>query len=349
MDQPLRWKLLKSFKTLPTVQHTSGRLFNLMFFLLYPFCVLPIQAQNINVDYLQYHKQCINIENLIIDERYQLALDEYEALFQQYDFIFLKEYKVATQLSIYLGEMEKARHYLEKGILAGWTLKAIKKDQSLAKLRNHDSWKSIQQAYPLLQRKFEAKLDHKLKKQVKKMFSKDQWKAFGALFTFSSKAQDRYAEKKFAPHSEDQMAEVYPILANYGYPGEKMIGNNFWMSTILSHHNSISQAYAKNDTIFESLKPKLLKALKKGELSPFELALMEDWRQATLSGHDRAFYGFLNPPRASELVEVNQRREEIGLRPVQLRNKLVDIQEKTGMIFYLDGGPWVEGKMEVLE
>lgn len=128
------------------------------------------------------------------------------------------------------------------------------------------------------------------------MFLKDQWKAIGALFSFNDKAQDRYAEKKFAPQSERQIAEFSNIFKDYGYPGEKLIGNDFWMSTILSHHNSISQYYNKKDTIYPRLRPQLKDALKKGQISPFEFALIDDWYYSTKSEKKKPTYGILNAP-----------------------------------------------------
>ena len=81
------------------------------------------------------------------------------------------------------------------------------------------------------------------------MLSKNQWKAFGVLLRFIEKGEQRYAHKKFAPHSERQMED-------YGYPGDRLVGNGFWMSVILSHHNSISKEYLIQDTPYPSVKPK---------------------------------------------------------------------------------------------
>ena len=178
----------------------------------------------------------------------------YERLFDNYDFIFLREYQIATQLALYLNETKKAENFLRKGMLSGWQMKSIKRNGYLAKLRETKDWKSIKKQYENLNKQHESNLNEQLRKRVKKMFSKDHWKALGALFKFSSKAQDKYGEKRFAPHSEKQIANFLDIYKNYGYPGEKLIGNDFWMSTILSHYNSISQEYGEKDTLYPSLK-----------------------------------------------------------------------------------------------
>ena len=298
-------------------------------------------------DYEVYHQQVIEAEGRIAAEKYEEALQIYEELFDSYDFVFLREYQIATQLALQLSDTQKARQYLKSGILAGWKMKSIKKNKFLSPLREGEEWESIKKAYRNLKKQHQAKLNQQIRKQVKKMFSKDQWKAFGVFLTFSSKGQDRRAEKKFAPHSEKQMAELATILDSHGYPGERLIGNNYWMSTILSHHNSISTAYASQDQHYPSLKPRLEAALKKGQISPFERAFIDDWYISVKNNRTKTSYGFLAPPLKSSLFKTNQLRAAAFLRSVELRNKLVEVQEKTGINCYLPGRPWIDGKIAI--
>ena len=81
-------------------------------------------------NYETYHLQVIEAEELIGSENYSKALQVYEQLFKEYHFVFLREYQVATQLALYLGDMEKAKEYLKQGMLSGWELKSIKKNKS---------------------------------------------------------------------------------------------------------------------------------------------------------------------------------------------------------------------------
>ena len=304
-------------------------------------CCLPqIQAQ----EYTVYHQRVADVETLIASEKYEEALQAYESLFEQYEFIFLRDYQIATQLALCLNDDEKAKSLLIKGIRSGWTMKSIRKNGYLSTLRQHEDWRFIKKQYRSLNAQYESGLNQNLQERVKKMFSKDQWKALGALFTFSSDAQDRYAEKKFAPHSEKQITAFLEIVDAYGYPGEKLIGNDFWMSTILSHHNSISTAYNRIDTLYEIIKPKLWLALKMGQISAFEYVLIDEWYRATKK--DKT-YGILDGPLQKNLESTNQLRKGAYLRSIEVHNKLVDIQGKTGMSFYLDGHPWSAGKIEI--
>ena len=316
--------------------------FNFIFFL----SMTGISA-NEKKDYSIYHQRVIAAEIHIASENYSQALQIYEELFENYDFIFLREFQIATQLAVCLKNEEKAVGFLKKAILSGWQMKSIKRNDCLTGLRATQSWKEVKKHYRKLKKQYESNLNTGLRSVVKKMIAKDQWKVLGALFTFTANAQDRYAEKRFTPQSERQLSNFSIILKNYGYPGERLIGNDFWMSTILSHHNSISQKYNAKDTIYPNLKPLLNDALNKGQISPFELALIDDWYFSTKNGDKKLTYGILDAPSQAMLPETNCLRKTVYLRSIEIRNKLVDVQRKTGMDFYLKGNPWVDGKIEV--
>ena len=306
----------------------------ILFHFLSVFSSLVINAGE-HQDYEFYHQQVIKAETLIASENYTEALFLYEQLFIDYDFIFLREYQIASQLAFYDGNIQKSLEYIKQGILSGWEIKSIKKNEYLTPLFKDEAWKSIKKEYPNLQAQYESKLNQNIREQVKKMYAKDQKKALKALLRLSSKSQDKYAENKFAPHSEQQMAEFSAILESNGYPGEKLIGNSTWMSTILSHHNSISTAYNVKDTIYPKLQPKLIEALKNGQMSPYEYVAIDDWYRTVRYDRKEVTYGILDPPSALNLSKTNELREKIFVRPYELRDELMAIEENTGMSLYL--------------
>lgn len=294
---------------------------------------------------MEYHKQITEAEKLLSEEQFTDALVRYEQIFTLYDFVFLRDYKVASQLALYLDDKTKAFEYLKEGIVAGWELKALRKNKFLKALQKDPEWISIEQSYSNLRSQYGTRIDRDLREKVRLMFKKDQKKAMGALFRIGNKAQERYGTKKFAPHSKNQMFKLIEILNNDGYPGEKIIGNDFWMSTIISHHNSISLEYSRKDTLYNFIKPKLIRAIENGEMSPYEFALIDDWQKAVASERTVPGYGFLISPKKSTLLETNQLRYKIGLRSIELRNKLVDVEKKTGINFYLPN--WIKGKIKI--
>lgn len=323
----------------------------LYFFIYLVFFFFPsIGEENNDIalpDYFSYHKQIKEAETLISHEDFKGALERYEKVFNSYDFVFSRDYKVAAQLAFYLGDKAATFDLIERGLASGWTLKALKKEKFLSPLQKEPGWTLLKNNYDSLHGVYLNRIDPMLRDSVHEMFKRDQKKAMGALFKIGNSAQEQYGTEKFAPHSEQQMAQLFEIMDNHGYPGERIIGNDYWMSTVISHHNSISEEYTKKDTLYNYIRPALKKALALGQISPYEFSMIDDWRIAVVSNRTAVGYGFLNAPLSGTLSETNALREKAGLRSVELRNKLVDLENKTGMNLYLPD--WVIGKIEVEE
>lgn len=310
-------------------------------------CLFVSSKSNAQENYLNYHLKVIECEQLIVNKKYNAAINMFDSLFKQFDFVFLRDIKVATELSVYVNNYKSGLNFIRLGIKAGWTLKSIKKSKNLQSLKEYSEWAQIVSEYDSLRKIYLSRLNFRLKEQVHEMFKNDQKMALWALFRIGQKARDKYVEKKFAPHSEKQLQLLDSILNKEGYPGEQLIGNSLWASVILCHHNSISVDYNSKDTLYNQLRPKLMKALKSGEISPYELAQIEDWKSAALAGHELTSCGFIGKiPNDTELKTVNENRSEIGLRSIELRNILIDIENSTGLNLYLPKG-WQNGKITV--
>lgn len=298
-----------------------------------------------DVDYTKYHAEIILVEALISQEKYKEALLGYEQLFKQYDYVFLRDYKIASQISFVIGDHEKGMYYIKKAIANGWELSSLKQQKFLSENLLDAHWANIELQYNELRNQYLTAMDSTLTNSVRAMFEEDQKIAYQAYIIEDQQEQEDFITANFPKHSEQQLAKLIEFLEVNPYPGERLIGNNYWVSTILSHHNSQGLEYVKKDTLYDFIRPKLLQSLKEGYISPYEIALIEDWKEAVLSQWNESPYGYLNPPTALNISQVNETRNAIGLRTVALRNMLVVIQEKTGMNFYLPD--WVEGKIEI--
>lgn len=309
-----------------------------------PCTVLAFEFSEGTEGYLKYHRRIIKAEEFIAHERFEDALDQYERTFDDYGFDFLRDYKVACQVAVINNDNLLATKYMKLGIEHGWSLKEIKKNDLI-----HSLFKKIpKEEITGLVASYHVKINTPLRKQVYELYRRDQKMAIKALFKIGNKSKVRYNEQKFAPHSEIQISKLISILDSIGYPGERLIGNNYWVSTILSHHNSISTEYNKQDTLFNFIKPKLLEAIKKGQMSPFEFALIENWKIVSISNLDNVSYGFLGPDLDKSTVKtVDNLRKQIEMRSIELRNGLIDIQDKFGINFYLPGHPWQNGKIVI--
>ena len=294
---------------------------------------LPGQAdQN---DYTTYHQTIARAQPLIARKHYQEALALYKQVFDRYEFVFSRDYKVATQLALQVGQKQQAFTYLKQAIATGWTLSDIKKNALVTTLQRDPQWRVVEQQYDSLRALYQNGGNQDVRDRVEKMFKKDQRKALLALFRIGA-TQERYLEKRFAPHSEQQMAQLLPIIDQYGYPGERLIHNGYWAAVMLSHHNSISKAYALKDTVYLHVRPKLMKALKSGQMSPYEFAMIDDWYMAVKTVRQETHFGYLSSSLAPQAkTKVDQCREAIGLSSIETIGLLADLQQQTGFNCYL--------------
>lgn len=289
-------------------------------------------------NYVNYYRVVVQAEKRIANRNYEAALARYRQLFTDYEFSFLREYQIATQLALLVGRVDEAFTYLTAGIKHGWELKSIHQNGLLRQLRGDARWKEVENQYPALRAAYQKRLNLPLREDVKKLFRKDQRMALRALFTFGQNRQIRYAETKFASHSERQVRTLTQLIKTHGYPGETLIGNRFWAAVILSHHNSISKTYAQKDTLYPRLRPLLLQAIQSGQMSPYEFGLLDGWSIAVKDGQPG--YGYLtNTLTEPERDTANQLRQAINLSSVEVVNQLVDVQEQTGINLYIPATP----------
>ncbi|MBW1294753.1 hypothetical protein [Aquimarina litoralis] len=297
------------------------------------------------VSYKDYHQAIITAEEYIGNENYEDALKQYEKIFTTYDFCFLRDYQIASQLLLITNKKEKGLTYIKKGIANGWELENIKSQKVIQQHLTDADWRNIEKQYDDLRSVYLNRIDTIVMNKVKLMIEKDQKMALKAYLIEDEEKQEAYILKNFPKHSEVQLKDLFKIIHTKGYPGEFLIGNNFWGSTILSHHNSIEPNYVRNDTLYPYIRPKLFQALDEGYISPYEIALIEDWKEVIITDEGESLYGYLNPPNTANISQINKTRKAIGLRSVELRNKLIDISHKTGINFYLPD--WVEGKITI--
>ncbi len=302
-----------------------------------------VTAAQTSTDYTKYHNEVVHAGEIIAAEKYAEAILIFEKLFQSYQYVFLKDYKIAAQLAMFLKDENKTLYFIRLGISDGWTMDEIVKDPFFKPLQKNPGWNSLTLQYDSLHKKYSERINQSLRAETEAMFKRDQKLDLPYYLRYGQKAKERYAIRKFAPNSERQMKRLDGILSVYGYPGEKIIGNDYWASTILAHHNSIAPDYQKTDTLYPMLRPKLLMAIQRGELAPWDFAIIEDWYVAVKSTHKQSAFGYIEKLNQEELEQSEKLRKSIGLCSITTRNKLVDIQKKTGMNLYLDGAQWVEG------
>jgi hypothetical protein len=301
---------------------------------LFFLALLHLPSFSASYNYDVYHQSVQVIERHLAHKEFERAVSDYKVLFKSYDFIFLRDLKVASQVAAMTHHHELAKIWLQMAANQGWRKKHVKKHKALHPLLKSIKWPDRQnpsnESYTF----------------IDSLFRLDQKMALRAFIRIREKSRQRFYETKFHSHSIMQVEALLEWLQSNDWPGEQITGNDYMISTIVSHHNSISPQISKTDTLFESLP--LDEALHQGLISPFHYALMYEWRCAVICEYQESCYGYIGSIKDTEHLEkVNLNRAQIGLRSIELRNQLVDLQNETGIELYLPGHSWQNGKIEI--
>ena len=279
-------------------------------------------------NYLDYHNRIIKAEEYIVNRKFNESLNIYRSLSHEYDYMFLRDCKVAAQLSAYTGNTDNLFYFLEKGLKTGWPLKEMAKNKHFKKFKSDDRWGKLKDNEDEYKREFLQNINLLLRTEVREMFAKDQKRALRVALTPVKKWRERYTNRKFVPNNRGQVRRINEIIDQTGFPGEKIIGDKSWATVIISHN--------EHDTIYEELRPKLYKAFERGELSAIDLAVIETWR--IVVNTDRKEKGFViwnEEINKSEAIKADSLRQSIGLRSIVLNNKLIQTEKELEMKFYL--------------
>ena len=121
---------------------------------------------NAQENYLNYHSKVIECEQLIVEGKYTLAIDTFDSLFSQFDFLFLRDINVATELSTYEKDYKSGLKFIRLGIKAGWTLESINKNDNLKSLREQPEWRKVIATYDSLHTIYLSRLNLQIKEQL---------------------------------------------------------------------------------------------------------------------------------------------------------------------------------------
>ncbi len=229
------------------------------------------------------------------------------------------------------GDTIKALNYLNKSIdLGNRDVEHLQKDSDLDNLHNTKGWKTILVKIKTKINEYEASLNQPLKKQLEKIYVKDQTlrhlledvsKKFG-----QTSNEYRYFWEVINREDSINLVEVETIIKKYGWVGKSEIGEKaneaLWL--VIQHADLATQ---------EKYLPLLQSSVKKGESNPNDLALLEDRilmrnnkpqkygsQVITNNKTGAVFYEIENPEY------VNQRRKTVGLIPIEEYAKLLGIE-----------------------
>lgn len=230
------------------------------------------------------------------------------------------------------GDSLTSIHYLNLAANKGWKNKKwLKKDKDLQSLHSLKEWDDILEKVQKNLNEYEKNFDQPLKNRLEKIYLEDQ-----TLRQLLSCARDKFGENSEEMEYlwnliswQDSLNEskIVEIIEKHGWVGKSLVGGkaNMTLWLVIQH--------APLD-IQEKYLPLLKESVNKGESSARHLALLED--RILMRKGEPQIYGSQvtqNPETGKYEVYqikdpeyVNQRREKIGLGPIENYLKNWDIE-----------------------
>jgi len=263
-----------------------------------------------------------NGDKLYDEEKYLESAKEYEKAFNIEEGNAVQYYNAACSWAL-SGDTIQSIKNLNLSADKGWkNLKHIKRDKDLSSLYEIEGWSEILKKVQANLDEYEKDFDKPLKEQLEQIYVRDQM--LRQLY--------RDAEEKFGKESDEMEyfwelvseqdslneIEVIKIIEGKGWVGRSLVGGqaNMTLWLVIQHAPLETQ---------EKYLPLLKKSVLEGESSGSHLALLED-RIQMRNGEPQTYGSQITTDKETgkkvvydiwEPEYVNQRRKEVGLRPIE--------------------------------
>ncbi len=306
-------------------------------------------------NYIDFQKNITRAEIAILDSNYNEASNIYYDLFQNYDFVFLGNCVSACQSSIALNNDSLAFYFAERAVKQGLKMNQIETEKTLKLLKTKPQWNTFSANYDSLRAIYTKSVNWELRKKINELYDRDQlWRDRHELQWWNFLWKPLIKRRWYKELEQIVEIELVPLINQYGYPGEKLIG----VDEKYMHHKSKNDSYnsskiviilihyySKNRSLDDTF---LLEEIKKGNLHAKQFADFHDFR-ASYSAKDspakNEYYCqwcYNLKFSKTEIEEINKRRAEIGLGTYEQRiRELHNLYKYGRQVYKNDPNPFV--------
>jgi len=261
-----------------------------------------ISAQN----YLNYYETINKAELANLDGYFKESDSLYQIAFGMVKKPFKEDYLFASINSERLKNSRKTYDYLRRGVLNGLTLKRIK--SQLTVFKKTKEWKKLRKEYNWLHKSYMNTLNSSLYEEVAEMIRKDQASRH-PIFGSSKRL------KKVDNYNFKRLLEI--IKENGGeWPGFSTIGENLPKGKYdVTGNIALLLLHFSREEI-DLLKPYIFKAVMDGEMYPYHLARVIDYKNI----FDCQPYGTYLSDGLSPICDcekANLERKKIGFESIE--------------------------------
>ncbi|WP_395064255.1 DUF6624 domain-containing protein [Flavobacterium sp.] len=222
------------------------------------------------------------------------------------------EIDILAQVAIALDKKEEALNCIELLVKNyGYKFSYFEEDPIYTTLKENTKWKILKATSDSIYQDYLKTINFDLKNELSIMTSEDQRVRqqpinFDEMLKVDTKNENRLKE----------------IIAQYGYPNEKLIGafnfeiNKADISTMIFHLKDV--AYWK---------PIFLNLIKKGE-APFNIyANLVDSNQRTIGMFIYKIYDNISSDKIIDVDNLDNRRVSVGLRTVEMQHRMMELKK----------------------
>jgi len=305
----------------------------ILFFIAVIFLLVGFSLKSQTDNYISYHRNFGQIEELIVKENFKEAALKIDTLFQEYEVRFVKDYVVAAQICLLNHNNKKAVDYLIRSTKNGVKIECLKSINLLQQNLNQDNWNDIEQAYKASRKAYLKRINLDLYQEFHKRYQKEQ----------DAKGKDFYK-----PTVYSNFNRIKKLLDTQEFKGEKQIGIDNQRFA-----KSISDCSFGNSRIIVTLlhydyplseigEYRLFVAIEKGNLHPREFATIYNFeknKQSVLYKQSKKAYPILpdyhfNLPFGeiiTDLDKVNADRSKFGICKYEVDLRKEKISRKYGL------------------
>lgn len=288
------------------------------------------------LDYRNYHREIIRAEELLLQSEFKPCLDQYRITFEAYPKTFARDAFVAFQVACMVKDTVEISYYFEKSVSNGVTWEPIDYSDYFRKVVSADQayHERLEALYDVCRERYEQSINGKLREYILGLLKDDD--------DHRTTNQDSALNVRWFAVMDMNAKKIDSIIQRNGFPGEhvtgifnseieRVIGSNEF-PTGVQIMTVPSRIFYHNPCAFQTVKNELLAAIKNGELTPKEYALLYEWSFDVLLRKsrwwdryytfrcihpremDKRYNFYLNPFNYSaDTTFVNQCRDEIGM------------------------------------
>lgn len=280
-------------------------------------------------DYYDYYKSINKAKLSLIEDSLAKGVNDYYDTFNQFDFAFARDCFNALEVASKIGDLDKVDYFLRRCLKQGIEFDLLQHNSILTDFKKTEAWKKILLDKDDLRNAYESNVNWEIRNEVNIMFAEDQAIRDLAHKNRFNIFKIRKLNKQFEEIDRRLVLRILEITAEYGFPGEKLIG----LDTRSMHSKIYADKLTAGMPIIilihhysqpnESYNPLLINEIAKGNLSNEHFATISDFQYKYGAGdHRESFcYSLMFDPKLDiEIIDKN--RQSICLLSLSKTNEL---------------------------